>query len=433
MFSREYIFHIKTFMKQQIVALTLFIFSTLVSASPLKYIVAADGSGEYTSINTAINACPDHERCVLFVKNGRYTEQLSLGSKTSPSKKLISLIGESDGGVVITHHESRKGSGKPTFEDICTVKLYANDFYAENITIENTATSGMAEALYVAGDRLTFKSCRIVGYQDAFRSKKGVRAYFKDCLLQGAVDFIYGGGTVFFDDCTINCVRGGGYIVAPEDRSKFIPRDSTASGKELNLEFIFRNCMITADPDVACESYYLGRPWNVNSGSYFLNCKLGSHIKKAGWQTMSGNESSASFAEYHSMDKNGRKSDVEERAAWSFQLMENDVRKFLHPRFVFAYLNPTTYDPVTLCTSPAKPQLTLSQKTLCWNRNPEATGYLLYRDKKFVCATSDTTYRINDEGNSTYLLKAINSNGVLSEWGTTAKVAMHKSHNTKIR
>ncbi|HET7733909.1 MAG TPA: pectinesterase family protein, partial [Paludibacter sp.] len=323
------------------------------NAQPFRFIVAADGTGNYTTIQAALDACPDGVQSLVFVKNGTYNEQVSLGSKTLASTKKISLIGESAAGVVITHSQSRAASGSPTFEDICTVKIYATDFYAENITIQNTAgNTGMAEALYTAGDRQTFKNCRILGYQDTYRSKKGTRGYFKNCWIEGAVDFIYAGGTLFFDDCNINCVKGGGYIVAPEDAYATIPKASTVIQKFLRLGFIFRNCNIIANSDVSASSYTLGRPWNTNAGAFYLNCKLGNHIKSAGWTVMGGNETSACFAEYNSIDANGNPIDITGRISWSFQLPKADVDSFLTPAKVYAASYTTGYNPVSLCISP---------------------------------------------------------------------------------
>ncbi|MFT3752198.1 MAG: pectinesterase family protein [Paludibacter sp.] len=404
-------------------ALLILIVANL-KAAPFRYIVATDGTGDYSTIQAALTACPDNERSIVFVKNGIYDEQVTLGTKTAVSKKLISLIGESYGGVVITHNQYRASSGSPTYEDVCTVKLYANDFYAENITIQNTATGGMAEALFSAGDRQTFKNCQVLGYQDAYRAKKGVRCYFKNSLIQGAVDFIYAGGTVFFDDCTINCVKGGGHIVAPEDRYKYIAAASTTTGKDLNLEFIFRNCIITANADVAANSYDLGRPWNVNSGAYYLNCRLGPHIKAAGWATMGGNETTASFGEYNSMDKNGIPVSTAGRISWSFQLKKEDVDNFLTPNYVYAQLSATPYDPVTSCVSPAKPTLTIVNNTISWNALSDASGYIVFKDGKYVGSTTATTYTDVVVASGTYTVKAINALGVLSDTadGVTADV-----------
>lgn len=406
-------------MKTKLLKLLLLpLISTSISAAPFRYIVAQDGSGDYTTIQAAVTACPDNDRSIIFIKNGTYDEQVTLGTASSASKKYISLIGESYGGVIITHNQYRASSGSPTYADVCTVKLYANDFYAENITIQNTATGGMAEALFTAGDRQTFKNCQVLGYQDAYRAKKGARCYFKNSLLQGAVDFIYAGGTVFFDDCSINCVKGGGYIVAPEDRYKYIPAASTTSGKDLNLEFIFRNCNITANSDVTDNSYTLGRPWNVTSGAYYLNCTLGSHIKSAGWTAMSGNETTASFAEYNSMDKNGLPVSTTGRISWSFQLAKEDVDNYLNPAYVYAQISTTTYDPITLCTAPAKPSISVADNVVSWSAITDATGYLIYKDGKYIANTTSTSYTDTSGSTGIYTVKAINSIGVLSSTGS---------------
>ena len=179
---------------------------------------------------------------------------------------MISLIGESAEGVVISSNGHRADNGL-TFYDIVTFQVYAKDFYAENLTIQNTAGNvGQAEALFTGNDKQTFKNCRILGFQDTFRSKKGTRSYFKDCWIEGAVDFIYAGGIIFFDDCSIHHVRGG-YVAAPEDCFASIPKSKTACGKVLKLGFIFRNCDLTANDDVK-DQCYLGRPWSENSGFF---------------------------------------------------------------------------------------------------------------------------------------------------------------------
>lgn len=402
-------------MKNLLLSIALFAFSLGVYAAPFRFVVAPDGTGDYSTIQAAINACPANERSIIFVKNGTYDEQVTLGTKTATSTKYISLIGESYGGVIITHNQSRASSGSPTYEDICTVKLYANDFYAENITIQNTATAGMAEALYTAGDRQTFKNCKVLGYQDTYRAKKGARCYFKNCWMEGAVDFIYAGGTVFLDDCTINCVNGGGYIVAPEDRYVYIPAANTTSGKDLNLEFIFRNCNITANSNVADNTYTLGRPWNVNSGAYYINCKLGSHIKSAGWTTMGGNETTASFAEYNSMDKNGNPINTNSRISWSFQLAKEDVDNLLTPANVYSKIGTVTYDPVTICVSPSKPTISVSANIISWDLVSNVAGYIIYKNGSYLGNTSSGTFTDNSGTTGIYTVKSVNTMGVVSD------------------
>lgn len=395
--------------------------SFFANAQAFTYIVAADGTGTHTTVQAAIDACPEGLRSIIFIKNGTYNEQVTLGSKTVASTKKISLIGESANGVLITHSQSRASSGSPTFEDICTVKLYATDFYAENISIQNAAgNTGMAEALYTAGDRQTFKNCRILGYQDTYRSKKGTRGYFKNCWIEGAVDFIYAGGALFFDDCTINCVNGGGYIVAPEDAYVTIPKASTVCQKFLRVGFFFRNCNITANADVANNSFYLGRPWNTTAGAFYLNCKLGPHIKAAGWQTMGGNETTASFAEYNSMDLNGNPIDTTKRVSWSFQLPKADVDNLLTPAGVYARVSTTVYDPISLVKAPEAPATLLaSGKNLAWTAVSDVAGYVIYKNGQYLANTSSTTFTDATENTGVYTVKSIGTSGQLSEIAAT--------------
>jgi pectin methylesterase-like acyl-CoA thioesterase len=391
------------------------VYSLNLSSQVFNYVVAADGSGDYTSIQSALNACPDGQKSMIFIKNGTYNEQVALGTKSAASTKKISLIGESYGGILITHSQSRASSGSPTYEDVCTVKLYASDFYAENISIQNAAgATGMAEALYTAGDRQIFRNCKLLGYQDTYRSKKGTRGYFKNCLIEGAVDFIYAGGTLFFDDCTINCVNGGGHIVAPED--SYTTKTSTVSGKTLNLGFVFRRCNITANTDVATGSYDLGRPWNVNAGAYYLNCTLGKHIKPAGWTTMGGNETTASFAEYNSLNPDGTSATVNGRISWSFQLQQFDADSILNPKKVYSTLYTTTFDPITTSTPTARPEnVTVNGSLVSWSAVSGAIGYIVYKDGKYLASPTIVTFTDNPGSMGTYSVRAVNPIGVLSE------------------
>ncbi|MFZ4725388.1 MAG: pectinesterase family protein, partial [Paludibacter sp.] len=265
----------------------------------------------------------------------------------------------------------------------------------------------------------TFKNCRILGYQDTYRSKKGTRGYFKNCWIEGATDFIYAGGTTFFDDCTINCVKGGGYIVAPEDAYSTIPKASTVCQKFLRVGFIFRNCNITANSDVAANTYYLGRPWNVTAGAFYLNCKLGKHIKAEGWQTMGGNETTACFAEFNSMDVNGLPVDVTGRVTWSFQLPQLDVENLLNPTYIYALSYTTSYDPETITALPSSPtNVKMIGNTISWDAVSGVAGYLVYKNNKFLAAPTETSFVDNSGESGFYSVLSISTLGVLSSAAT---------------
>lgn len=400
-------------MKHQILLLLLFI-SLWTNAAPYRYIVATDGSGDYTTVQAAINACPDAQRSIIFIKNGTYYGQTSLGTKASASTKMISLIGENRDSVILTYDKSM--GSVATFELTTTFQVYAKNFYAENITFVNSAgNTGQALALYTAGDMATFKNCTLKGYQDTYRSKKGTRGYFKNCWIEGAVDFIYAGGTIFFDDCTINCVYGGGYITAPEDAYVTIPANQTACGKNIRVGFFFRNCNITANANVAANTYALGRPWTTLAGTIYINCKLGNHIKAAGWQTWNGNETTACFAEYNSMDLTGNPINISSRVSWSFQLPKADVDNLLHSEGIYARVSTTIFDPIALLNSISTPQnLVVSGNTINWSAVSSSIGYLVYCNGKYITTTETNSYSNQNSLSGTYNIYAVNSNGVLS-------------------
>ena len=289
--------------------------------------VSKDGSGDYTTVQAAIDAVAEGETATIMVKAGTYEGMVKVGLRTKPSTKCISLIGEGMDKTIITAANGKNniGSGKDV-RDYATLGVFAPDFYAQDICIQNTGgkTAGQALALHMDGDRSTFYRCKITGYQDTHRTKKGVRSYYKECVIEGATDYIYAGGTCWFEHCTLNCVAGG-YITAPEDITVYTTAED---GTKIWLGFIFNECTVTKASEVSDKSVSLGRCWGAEKcGSMFLNCQLNNIIKAAGWETMGGNDGTKSYyAEYKS--KNGTAlADVSNRISWSHQLTDADYEK----------------------------------------------------------------------------------------------------------
>lgn len=289
--------------------------------------VAKDGTGDYATVQAAVDAVAEGEEATIEVKAGTYEEMVKIGTRQNASTKKISLIGEGADKTIITAANGKNtiGSGKD-LRDYATVGIFAPDFYAQDICLQNTGGSaaGQALALHVDGDRATFYHCKIAGYQDTHRTKKTTRSYYKECVIKGATDYIYAGGTCWFERCTLNCVAGG-YITAPEDITVYTTAED---GTKIWLGFIFNNCEVTKGQGVADKSVALGRCWGAEKcGSMFLNCQLNNIIKAAGWDTMGGNDGTKSyFAEYKS--KNGTDlADVSGRISWSHQLTDADYAK----------------------------------------------------------------------------------------------------------
>lgn len=120
--------------------------------------VAKDGSGDYTSVQEAIDSITSVPETV-FIKNGIYKERVEI------HKDNITLIGENADGTVITNNyyafmPMEDGSKRGTFRSY-TFFVQANHFNAYNITFENSAgfgkKVGQAIAVYAEGDDLVLK------------------------------------------------------------------------------------------------------------------------------------------------------------------------------------------------------------------------------------------------------------------------------------
>lgn len=271
------------------------------------FVVAKDGSGDFLSVQEAINAVPDFRknvRTTILVKRGVYKEKIVI-----PASKInLSLIGE-DGSVLSYDDYADKLNcfGEKTgTSGSASCYIYAPDFYAENLTFENTSGPvGQAVACFVSADRAYFKHCRFLGWQDTlYTYGKGCRQYYEDCYIEGTVDFIFGWSTAVFNRCHIHS-KTKGYVTAP----------STDQGQKYG--YVFYDCRLTADEGVT--GVYLSRPWRPYAQAVFVRCDLGGHIMPAGWNNWGNveNEKTAFYAEYQSR---GAGANPKARASFSHQL-----------------------------------------------------------------------------------------------------------------
>lgn len=272
----------------------LLLLVTFISATAAQkkydFVVAQDGSGDFTTVQEAVNAVPDfrkNNRTTIFIKKGNYKEKLII-----PECKInLTLVGED--GAVITYDDyasklNRFGEEKST-SGSASCYIYAPDFMAENITFENSSGPvGQAVACFVSGDRAIFKKCRFLGCQDTlYTYGYPTRQYYEDCYIEGTVDFIFGKATAVFNRCNIHS-RGNGYVTAPAT-----PEDS-------KYGYVFHDCKLTAEKGV--KGVALSRPWRPYAQAIFINCELGSHIAPAGWNNWGkeSNEKTVNYAEYGS-------------------------------------------------------------------------------------------------------------------------------------
>jgi pectinesterase len=288
-------------------------------------VVAADGSGNYSTVQAAIAAAPDKSTGLfrIFIKPGTYMGPFMIGR----DKHHVQLIGEATEKTILTwpyNVNDRKPNQHYQFDPGLVV--VGDDFRAENLTIENTSGDhGQALAVRADNDRSVFKDCRILGWQDTLMANNG-RHYFTNCFIAGRVDFIYGSGTAVFDHCEI-LSKNGGYITAantPEDQP---------------FGFVFLNCKLTGDPapwvppagqtqlEKSDVMTYLGRPWRPHASVAFINCEMGSHIKPEGWDNW-GKESNEKTARYSEYGSTGPGANPAARVKWAKLLTKEEAAAF---------------------------------------------------------------------------------------------------------
>jgi pectin methylesterase-like acyl-CoA thioesterase len=250
---------------------------------PANVVVALDGTGDFRSVQEAVQAAPA-DGSVIRIRPGIYREVVTV------ERPFIEFhgLGATPADVVLTYDLSN-GTAGGTGKSASTT-LNGDDFYAENLTFENSFSRGkaltqegsQAVALRVTGDRAVFRRVRFLGYQDTlFANGKGceseagpcrsARQYFADCYIEGNVDFIFGDALAFFENCEIRALAHKTVMVTAQSKRY----DGEQSG------YVFDHCRITAEP--GAENVYLGRPWRSHASVVFLNTFLGSEINEAGW------------------------------------------------------------------------------------------------------------------------------------------------------
>lgn len=294
--------------------------------------VAIDGSGDYTSVQEAIGKAPMRTgaadpRWVIRVKPGTYRERIYVQRE----RGNITVVGDEAATTVITFdmHANMPGpDGLPigTFRTP-TVQIDGDGFEMENLTIANSAGRpgprpggpdvAQALALRVDGDRVAFRNCRFLGWQDTILVNRG-RHYFAGCYIEGHVDFIFGGATALFERCHIHCLRDG-YITAA----------STPEGQANGL--VFADCKITG---VEGARTYLGRPWREFAKTVFIRTEMSDVVRPEGWHNWNkpGAEKTAFYREF---GNTGAGSALADRAKWADRPGTGEVARYT-PAIVLA-------------------------------------------------------------------------------------------------
>ncbi|MBL7253471.1 pectinesterase family protein [Paractinoplanes lichenicola] len=252
-------------------------------------VVAKDGSGQYTTVQAAINAVPANNttRRVISIKPGTYREIVTIPA----NKPLITLqgLGTSNAQTTIV---SNRDAGHFGLQGSGTVQAYGRELVVSNLTItndydENTYETGdQALALYLDADRARFDNVRLLGDQDTFLVDNNARTYFTNSYIEGTVDFIFGAGIAVFSNSRIH-----------EKRSTGGPLTAASTPAEKTYGFLFYKCTVTG---TGTNNTTLGRPWRQGAQVLFRESNLSNTIRTAQpWTDMSTNTwQNARFTEY---------------------------------------------------------------------------------------------------------------------------------------
>lgn len=402
----------------------------VVAKDMFDFIVPDDGT-----ITEALEAAAEREdtnkRFYIFVKQGDIvipaSETATVDGKDgekypSPITKLdvpnVSIIGE---GMDITsiantvpdktipnpetnnHEPINPVEGLGTSTNI-QLGSNATNIYVQDITLKNSIDDGLGRnvALEDGGDRNIFKNVRLYGYQDTYYSKNG-RYYFEGGELRGRVDFLCGGGDVFYNGVTL-AVCGDGYIVAP--------------GKPKQYGYIFRDCTIKGDNYNG--TYKLGRPWGDGGEpiALYINTTMEIQPTAEGWNEM-GDGWPARFAEYGSKTAAGTPINLSSRKKIFAGTHENNPILTKEEADFYTIENvlggDDDWNPTSLTEQASAPTgVEIDGSTLTWDDNQYVLCWAVCRDGKVIDFTTEPTYTVTD-ANAKYSVRAANQMGGLGE------------------
>jgi pectinesterase len=288
--------------------------------------VAADGSGQYRTLGAAIEALPA-DGGEIRLKPGEYREKLRI---EKPNVRLIGL-GKTPEDVVLVWGDSSQmagGTGKSA-----SITVIADGFVAHNLTIQNDYSKknparSQAVALYVTGDRAVFDTVRLLGFQDTLYAASDCRPngstachdsrqYFRNCYIEGDVDFIFGDARAWFDRCHIHALNhDGGVMITAHSRTK----------PEQKSGYVFDHATITAEP--GDYPIWLGRAWRPYATVIWLDADIRAPLQPAGWREWTPGVTetfkTAYYAERGSHGPGAGK--PEDRASVTRQLTEEEAK-----------------------------------------------------------------------------------------------------------
>ena len=387
--------------------------SFAIEKKTIDFVVGVDGDFKAAIAAAGSSGASANNRFVIFIPDGEYELTKLTGDEHGktifPSSSYISIIGQSLEGTTLWNTTNTEGIST-------TATIYFpknNNMYMQDITLQNrsTVSSGNATRQVVIqqneGDKFIYKNVRLLSGQDTYYTKKG-RTYWEGGEIHGTVDFICGGGDVFFEGTKLVVTRSGGVI--------------TASQNPGDWGYIFNNASITVSNNGFNGTFHLGRSWG-HAKTVFLNTKMIAQPKGEGWGD-DMNSAPVVFGEYNSKDGNGNAVNTSQRKTEFNGGKDPSTAKTL--KTVWNASDAANYtlknvlggsdnwDPTTFTAQVSAPTIEQQGAEIVWNNNDNARCWVIFVNGKYKANVITPSFSL--EGISTgskITVRAANSMGGL--------------------
>ncbi|CAA2975457.1 probable pectinesterase 8 [Olea europaea subsp. europaea] len=292
--------------------------------------VDRNGCCNFTTVQAAVDAVGvlSPKRTIVWINIGIYFEKVIV-PKTKPN---ITFQGQGYTSTAIVWNDTANSSHGTFYS--ASVQVFATNFVANNISFMNVApmpgpgvVGAQAVAIRVGGDQAAFWGCGFFGAQDTLHDDRG-RHYFKDCYIQGSIDFIFGNGKSFYENCRIISIASPVPVGA-----RVINGAVTAHGrasKDENSGFAFVNCSVGGTGRI-----WLGRAWRPFSTVVFSLTSMTDIIAPEGWNDFNDptRDQSIFYGEYNC---SGPGANLTLRAPYVQRLNDTQASPFLNVSFIDA-------------------------------------------------------------------------------------------------
>lgn len=378
------------------------------------YVVKAGDGTHLMNTLDVVNSLPaDQGRAYIFLPDGTY----DLGNEvlTPISRDNVSIIGQSMDKTIIVNEAPVEGIGVSA-----TFLITGTGTYMQDLTLKNAydyygiaGSAGRAVVIEDKGNRTICKNVRMLSYQDTYYSHiSDGQLYFENSDIHGTVDFICGGGDVFFNECTLTV----------EKRSKDGSGECTITAPTTTTEFgyVFNNCTI----DCLAEEFNFGRGWQNKPRSVYINTTLlqPERLVSTRWNPEGiNNTAPVLFGEYNTKDATGNNITPTDNFV-NFVGATEKMNTILTAEQAEGYTLDKVFTDWTPGESAKQKELGMLKvdgTSLTWDAVDGATAYAVFHNGEFVSMTATPSYTINEGSADEYTVRAANECGGFGKAAST--------------